>query len=135
MESFLFDIYDTKPASSEDKDTRKCNKCYRVLPRSKFASSGSKTGIRTDCNDCRNRQGRVVRELKKLHEKPDEDERCPICNKQQKDFRKSFSLDHSHKTGQFRGWLCHNCNTALGLFGDSVDNLQKAINYLSKDND
>ncbi|MBG88427.1 MAG: hypothetical protein CMO80_16210, partial [Verrucomicrobiales bacterium] len=35
----------------------------------------------------------------------------------------------------FRGWLCHKCNRGIGAFSDSVEGLQRAINYLRKDND
>lgn len=38
--------------------------------------------------------------------------------------------DHDHTTGLFRGWLCHHCNSGLGLFKDSPERLQQAITYL-----
>lgn len=38
--------------------------------------------------------------------------------------------DHDHSTGLFRGWLCHHCNSGLGLFKDSEDRLSQAIQYL-----
>jgi len=41
-------------------------------------------------------------------------------------------LDHDHRTGKFRGWLCSRCNISLGGFGDSVEGLEKAIEYLTK---
>tara|TARA_R110002051_G_C8670881_1_gene490391 strand:- start:605 stop:982 length:378 start_codon:yes stop_codon:yes gene_type:complete len=103
-----------------------------MLPFEKFGTSGSKNGTRTDCKGCCSRRGKVVRDLKKIHERPSKDYACPICKKQQEEFTKSFSLDHNHSTGQFRGWLCHNCNTALGLFCDDTNVLQKAMNYLNK---
>lgn len=34
-------------------------------------------------------------------------------------------------TGVFRGWLCQNCNRALGYVHDSVELLQKMIEYLN----
>jgi hypothetical protein len=39
-------------------------------------------------------------------------------------------LDHDHETGRFRGWLCSNCNTAIGKLGDTVDGVKRAILYL-----
>lgn len=41
-------------------------------------------------------------------------------------------VDHCHETGRIRGLLCNNCNTAIGLFGESVYSLAKAIIYLNK---
>ena len=111
---------------------RECKKCQKKLPYSKFGTSGSKKGIRTDCKECCSARNKLVRELKKKHSKPSEDYLCPICNKSQKQFSKAFSLDHNHETGEFRGWLCHNCNTALGLFGDNIKMLSKAISYLQR---
>jgi hypothetical protein len=29
-----------------------------------------------------------------------------------------------------RSLLCHNCNRGLGLFGDSIEKLSKAVDYL-----
>jgi len=38
--------------------------------------------------------------------------------------------DHDHKTGKFRGWLCSNCNTALGHIKDNPETLTSLANYL-----
>jgi len=56
--------------------------------------------------------------------------RCAICHTD--DFGRNArpSIDHDHITGAVRGILCSNCNTAIGLFRDSVDVLESAINYL-----
>lgn len=53
--------------------------------------------------------------------------KCDICGN---DVRVAY--DHNHKTGEFRGWLCINCNTILGLAHDNPDLLQKLIEYLGK---
>ena len=45
----------------------------------------------------------------------------------------SLHLDHDHKTGDFRGYLCHPCNTGLDLFEDSPTRLQAGIAYLKNE--
>ncbi len=52
--------------------------------------------------------------------------RCAICLKPLVTIR----VDHDHKTGKFRGLLCFNHNVGLGHFQDSVETLQRAIEYL-----
>lgn len=54
---------------------------------------------------------------------------CSICQQECKQ-KKMLSLDHNHATGKVRGLLCSSCNMALGGFGDSVEILKSAINYL-----
>lgn len=39
-------------------------------------------------------------------------------------------LDHCHATNTFRGWLCKRCNTGLGLLGDDLESVLKAVKYL-----
>jgi hypothetical protein len=58
---------------------------------------------------------------------------CAICKSESPNKRsaKHFMVDHDHETGSVRGLLCHPCNTAIGLLGDNVLNLESAINYLS----
>jgi len=50
---------------------------------------------------------------------------CQICGG-----RKQLQIDHSHQTGTVRGVLCHQCNSAIGMFKDSLENLIKATQYL-----
>lgn len=64
--------------------------------------------------------------------------RCGICNIQMKlpENRQGQSLDvvavdHDHETGNVRGLLCNACNKGLGLFRDSVYNLEKAKEWLN----
>ena len=39
-------------------------------------------------------------------------------------------FDHDHKTLEHRGWLCHPCNQGLGLLGDDIQSIRKALTYL-----
>ena len=45
---------------------------------------------------------------------------------------KDLAIDHDHKTGAVRALLCSSCNTALGLFNDDPELLDKAKSYLAR---
>ncbi len=63
---------------------------------------------------------------------------CAICNKPETARNKvsgailMLAVDHCHITGKVRGLLCGTHNPALGAFGDSIEQLQSAIDYLKK---
>ena len=59
---------------------------------------------------------------------------CAICGKSQNDFDYFLNIDHDHITGRVRGLLCRDCNQALGHLHDNVELLNKAIEYLNKNN-
>jgi hypothetical protein len=52
-------------------------------------------------------------------------ELCPICKT-----RETSHLDHCHKTGSWRGWLCAGCNQGLGFFLDDPNILRTAAIYI-----
>lgn len=60
---------------------------------------------------------------------------CAICKGNQNcqrsgQRRERLYVDHCHKTKRFRGLLCFKCNTLLGMAGDSVATLQRAVEYV-----
>lgn len=57
---------------------------------------------------------------------------CAICSKPEN--TKKLAVDHCHNTGRIRGLLCFRCNSALGKLQDSIELMQKAIIYLTGDN-
>lgn len=54
---------------------------------------------------------------------------CEVCGAGGKIF-----YDHDHVTGKFRGWLCMQCNLALGHARDNTALLYKLIKYLDTSN-
>ena len=53
--------------------------------------------------------------------------KCEICSREGKTV-----LDHCHRSNKFRGWLCNQCNTSLGMVKDRIEILHKMIEYLVK---
>ncbi len=51
---------------------------------------------------------------------------CAICHVRDV----NFTIDHNHETELIRGALCQRCNTGLGQFSDSIDILERAVEYL-----
>jgi hypothetical protein len=57
---------------------------------------------------------------------------CEICNNPNtSNVKGSLSVDHDHNNGKVRGLLCDKCNRGLGLFGDNINILLKAAEYLT----
>ena len=46
--------------------------------------------------------------------------------------RAARDYDHCHLTGAFRGWLCRQCNVALGMGMDSPALLRALADYLER---
>lgn len=42
-----------------------------------------------------------------------------------------LAVDHCHETGVIRGLLCRTCNRGLGLLGDTVEAIERALQYVS----
>ena len=62
-------------------------------------------------------------------------EKCECCGGPPNSRRsKKLEYDRNHTTGEFRGWLCRNCNSALGMVRDDIERLKHLINYLQKEN-
>lgn len=59
---------------------------------------------------------------------------CAICGVKLPTSGPLTHLDHDHKHGMLRDFLCTNCNRGLGHFQDSVEILKKAADYLNTHN-
>lgn len=60
---------------------------------------------------------------------------CAICKTNSPAPKKTFCVDHCHKTGKVRGLLCHRCNTMIGHAKDNIQTLKNAIDFLVRDID
>lgn len=64
----------------------------------------------------------------------EQDGRCAICRREPSranpaEFR--LHVDHDHATGTVRGLLCRPCNVGLGHFGDDIEVLLAAVEYVA----
>jgi hypothetical protein len=60
---------------------------------------------------------------------------CAICGRLpngSNHVEQSLVIDHCHTTNKVRGLLCNNCNSGMGMIGDTVEHLEAAIEYLKK---
>ena len=69
----------------------------------------------------------MLKTLKEENAMPPSGTPCQLCDRIDKLF-----CDHDHVSKQFRGWICRNCNSSLGLMGDSEKGVLKALAYLQK---
>ena len=117
-----------------------CDRCFKYLPTSSFENNRLKKNNvmtkRPSCRECRKiKDGKKVsaKDRKKWNtKKPFNYElfECPICSKVSIANLTKIVLDHNHKTGKVRGYLCESCNTGIGRFDDNIEILKKAINWL-----
>ncbi len=57
---------------------------------------------------------------------------CAICGKAIGESSRGSHFDHDHITGAPRGVLFRDCNIGIGMFGDSIDVMRNAIEYINK---
>ena len=127
----------SRKKSSEvgDKDTKVCRLCGVEKPISEFYFRKDSGHYRSECKECL----RKLSSFRKTGWTPEDyeeayikqDGKCAICGCKLNSSRYTrFAGDHDHRTGKLRGLLCTNCNTALGLFKDSIERLEMAKGYL-----
>ena len=139
-----FTLFDKCESIDTSKPLKTCVKCNKTKPLDSFKSYGynqKTTGLPSTervCKSCANKRNSQTRKLKLSIPYPDKNYKCPIClitaekNNQRNN---KWCLDHDHKTGKARGWLCHKHNSALGWFDDNLEFLKRAIKYLEKYSD
>ena len=121
---------------------KRCTACKEVLPETKenfhvAVRNLSKDGsinehLHNKCKPCNNNARNVQHFLTNLHGHKALG-KCACCGVDAKDLRgEKLHLDHCHTTETYRGHLCSSCNRGIGLLGDDLEGLQRAIDYLKK---
>lgn len=114
---------------------KKCRKCGSLFS----PSAPSHLYCNQSCADYSHNENYLKRTYKitmELYVKMLEEQknRCKICGGDgflmSENHKLKLVVDHCHSSGAIRGLLCHNCNRGLGLFKDSSEVLNKAIQYL-----
>lgn len=58
---------------------------------------------------------------------------CECCGAREAGGRgNEFHLDHCHQSGIFRGWLCARCNLGIGRLGDTIESIERVLEYLKR---
>ncbi|UYN90433.1 MAG: Hpy99I family type II restriction endonuclease [Anaerolineales bacterium] len=117
-----------------------CNVCHSLLPTTFFdknqTAKGDRVQRRPTCKNCRkileginlNQKVRIEWNKTKPHNVEFE---CPVCGKRTiAGITSKVVIDHDHKTGNPRNWICDSCNTGIGRFKDDIAILERAIKYL-----
>jgi hypothetical protein len=113
-----------------------CNKCLQELDDSLFSRHSGANYLRPECKACNNKLSKERKILRDKHGYPEQGYKCPICLKGESELKgvggkaSIWVVDHDHISGKFRGHLCHICNRAIGAFGDSIERIERAIDYL-----
>lgn len=118
-------------------DRQVCQGCERELDSDAFYKRTDGRSLRSLCIACskvHNRRNNILSKCKKYG--VDEARaieiaaltsiECQICG----DSISNFHIDHCHKTEKFRGLLCANCNSGIGLLKEDCEVLRRAILYL-----
>ena len=134
-----FKIFDVKKMG--DAFPKKiCNICHKLLSTNEFAKNqngiNNRSVRRPSCGRCRkdlegtNMPPKVRAEW--LKKKPKNVPfQCPICAKKTiAGVTSKVVLDHNHRNGKVRGWVCDSCNTGIGRFKDDINLIKRAIKFI-----
>lgn len=116
-----------------------CSVCNTLKPNTEFSfykdrltNNGYRLMVNTNCRSCaqvRSKERTAIKKKFKDLTAPAFGTACECCGKS---VHRNWQLDHDHETGEFRGWLCKQCNTGLGNLGDTLESLTLAVEYLKR---
>ena len=115
--------------------TRVCTQCGEDKPLTEYYVYYTRPGNPTfsKCKPCWIKAHLERRRAKLKKIRPPKPANCDCCGKPWKTKRNGATTacyDHDHETGKFRGWVCNNCNSGIGLLGDNLEGVENAVRYL-----
>lgn len=117
---------------------KKCSECYEFKSNDKYRRcEKTKDKLRSNCKDCeRFKTIKRVFNIDKQQYKNYTNKinfKCEICQNDMRFLSRGINIDHCHKTGRIRGFLCQYCNLGMGCFEDNISLMNNAIYYLDLD--
>ncbi len=122
---------ESKPLQDYWKSQYSCIPCTKEKQKNRWASRSPKKRLH---QHLKYKYG--VTEEKLIETLDKQNNACAICKESLPDLlvyenrSRGYAIDHNHDSGEFRGVLCTNCNTLLGMAKDNKDILLAAIDYL-----
>jgi len=120
-----------KPISNYWKGQYSCIECTKEKQKNRWASRSPKKRLE---QHLKYKYSVTISELEDTLK--EQNNNCAICESElpdllvYKDRRRGYAIDHNHNTGEFRGVLCLECNTLLGMAKENKNILLAAIDYL-----
>lgn len=107
---------------------KRCPSCGKILLSSSFSKGQKYCKICARDYQWQYKYGISPEQYFEMYKK--QNGKCLICGCEPKD-GEYLSVDHDNQTGEVRGLLCSKCNTGIGLLGESLMTLGRAIKYLA----
>ena len=118
------------PRQKETSRRNQCKKCHN-----KRKDRSPKVKINTKDTDLKYRTVRNYNcTVEEYHERMATSDVCEVCGAKKGNTKwTKLCYDHDHTTMEFRGVLCNRCNISIGALGDTIESVQKALDYLKRD--
>ena len=118
-----------------------CSKCGQQKHETEFSKNQYRKGDiivrRAYCKTCESKKKGLSSSQKQayyaVHPRPELGKpfKCPVCRRTQTPWHPNqVCLDHNHKTGKIRGYLCGDCNASIGRMAESINTFKRAILWL-----
>lgn len=105
-----------------------CKDCQKEKHVDDFIKAdGQHRKTRNRCKQCTSYHNKIRSKLRKKFPPPKKG-LCKICKVE----TEKWVLDHCHRTNTFRGYICKDCNSGIGLLKDKISVLFRSLIYLTK---